>query len=209
MGNFYQEQEAFRHQQNEFERMMRVRMEEEQMRMLMEAKANQLQYASQSSSGGGAGSQKYITIINTAWIYPLPDLEYTITNTSVPFTREGKDFIFDNIEDLVDFYNYLYGRTSVTQPLGNPGYSLGVGTILQGTNDRIILRLSTGEKVVEFVLMEQLSKQSELPSGGNSPDGTIGYGSIYNDYDLDGVQDPTGATPPGDADPLRIQVYTG
>jgi hypothetical protein len=86
---------------------------------------------------------------------------------------------------------------------------LGVGTILQGTNDRIALRLATGQKVVEWVLMTQISKQSELPVGGNSPDGTVGYGLIYNDYDLDGVQDATNAIPPGFADPLRIQVYNG
>lgn len=207
---FLQNQEIIRHhQQNEAERIWRVRMEEEQLRMLMEAAANQMQYASQVTTGGGAGSQKYITIIDTAWIYPIADLEYTIINTSVPFTREGKDFIFSDISDAINFYNDLYLRTEVTQPVGNAGYSLGVGTILQGTNDRIALRLATGQKVVEWVLMTQISKQSELPVGGNSPDGTVGYGLIYNDYDLDGVQDATNAIPPGFADPLRIQVYNG
>jgi len=58
-------------------------------------------------------------------------------------------------------------------------------------------------------LMQQITNQSDLPVGGDSPDGTLGWGLVYCDWDLDGVQDPTNATPPGSfCDPLRFQLIS-
>ena len=83
-------------------------------------------------------------------------------------------------------------RTEVSQPIGNPGFSVGVGTVVRAKmNDKIIWKLDSGITVVEWVLMHQITSQSTLPSGGNSPDGTVGYGTIYCDWNLDGVQDAT------------------
>jgi hypothetical protein len=57
--------------------------------------------------------------------------------------------------------------------------------------------------------MQQITNQSDLPVGGDSPDGTLGWGLVYCDWDLDGVQDPTSATPPGSfCDPLRFQLIS-
>jgi len=161
-----------------------------------------------AAAGSSALLNKYIVIINTSWIYPIADVESVIAQTSNIHSINGNDLIFSNIEDLIDFYDEVYTETAASQPSGNPGYSIGVGTILQEKRKSITLKLVTGETVVRWKLMEQLTNQSDLPQGGSSPNGTIGYGSIYNDYDLDGVQDPTDASPPSEySDPLRIIKY--
>lgn len=180
-------------------------------RMMFEQSVNNtLTNTSSSSNSGGESTKKYRTIINTIWIYPKSDLQIAIQNTSVQFTIDNNNFIFSNLNDLIDFYGEVYNRTTISQPIGNQGFSLGVGTILQGTRDRIFWRLSSGIIVIEWLLMNQITNQSDLPSGGNSPDGTVGYGVIYNDYDLDGIQDlPTDTPPNSNLEPLRFEIYLG
>lgn len=170
----------------------------------------QMTYSAAVSAAAGSSTvlNKYIVIINTSWIYPIADVESVIAQTSNIHSINGSDLIFSNIEDLVNFYDEVYTETAASQPSGNPGYSIGVGTILQEKRKSITLKLVTGETIVRWKLMEQLTNQSDLPQGGSSPNGTIGYGSIYNDYDIDGVQDPTDASPPSEySDPLRIIKY--
>ena len=60
--------------------------------------------------------------------------------------------------------------------------------------------------IVEFLLMTQISSQADLPTGGNSPDGTIGWGPIYLDWNADGVEDlPSDPIPTSYVDPLRFK----
>lgn len=195
-----EQQEALIEEQNR-----KARMEWMKKNELYEALSQQ-SITTSSSSAGGSYIRNWKTIIDTIWIYPVADLEWVKQNGSVSFTQSGNDLIFATLTDLTDFYDAVYSRTSITQPVGNVGYSLGVGTILRGSKNRINLRLATGQLVVTWELMTQITSQADLPVGGDSPDGTIGYGSIYSDYNLDGVQDPTNTVPPGQYnDPLRFQ----
>jgi len=164
-----------------------------------------------AGAGGGTPFKEYVSVIDTNWIYPKVDLQYveeTIPglSPSIPFTKTGNVFSFPTLNDLVIFYSEVYLRTEVSQPVGNQGFSLGVGTRMRARmNDRIIWKLDSGIKVVEWVLMQQLTSQSTLPVPANSPDGTVGYGTIYCDWNLDGVQDATNltSTVPG---PLSIYL---
>lgn len=155
------------------------------------------QSAASSAAGGGTNLNDYISVIDTNWIYPKIDLQYVIDTTpglspSIPFTYTENVLSFPTLNDLVLFYSEVYLRTEVSQPVGNLGFSLGVGTKMRAKmNDRIIWKLDSGIKVVEWVLMYQLTSQSTLPVPANSPDGTVGYGTIYCDWNLDGVQDAT------------------
>ena len=150
-----------------------------------------------AGAGGGNLLLEYISVIDTNWIYPKVDLEYVEATVpglspSIPFTRTGNVLSFPTLNDLVAFYSEVYLRTEVSQPIGNPGFSVGVGTVVRAKmNDKIIWKLDSGITVVEWVLMHQITSQSTLPAGGNSPDGTVGYGTIYCDWNLDGVQDVT------------------
>ncbi len=172
-----------------------------------------------SSSAAGAGSagglnlKKWVTYINTIWIYPMVDIQSTINSTSINFTQNGSDYIFSTLQDLADFYDEVFTATAASNPGSNPGYSLGVGTVLESLRDQIFLKLSNGHIVVRWQLMKQITNQSDLPTGGDSPNGTIGYGVTYCDWNLNGVQDPpadgngVGINPPIGAytDPLRFK----
>ncbi len=163
-----------------------------------------------SSNPSGSGSIVYYrTIINTIWIYPIVDVNYIfdILSQSISIVRVGNNYNFNTLQDLIDFYEAVYVRTSIQQPTGNAGYSLGVGTILKSKRKRINLNFN-GLTVVKWVLMEQITNQSDLPSGGSSPDGTIGYGSVYLDWNLDGIADLTSdSVPSSNLDPLRFEIY--
>ena len=159
-----------------------------------------------SSAGGSKVYEDYISQTDTIWLYPQADLDthlatYVVsgnTYTSAPglspsvtFTRDGNVFSFSAVTQIVTFYSEVYTVTETSQPVGNLGFSLGVGTRTRANRkDKIILKLDSGIKVVEWALMTQLTSQSSLPVGGNSPDGTVGWGNIYCDWDLDGIQDP-------------------
>jgi hypothetical protein len=164
---------------------------------------------SPGGSGGGGGSVTYKTIVDTAWIYPESDVEeaYNILTSTITITRSGNDYIFLTLPDLVTFYNAVYARTAIDQPVGNPGYSLGVGTILRSLRRELNLKLQNGITVVKWILMKQITSQLDIPVGGNSPDNTIGYGAVYLDWNLNGVDDTTSEpSGGGDTDQLRFEV---
>jgi len=166
-----------------------------------------------SSSAAGAGSagglnlKKWISYINTIWLYPMVDIQSTINSTSIVFTQSGSDYIFSTLQDLADFYDEVFSATAISQPIGNVGYSLGVGTVCESLRDQIFLKLSNGHVVVKWQLMKQITNQSDLPAGGDSPVGTIGYGLTYCDWNLNGVQDDPALNPPigASTDPLRFK----
>jgi len=166
-----------------------------------------------SAGSGGIPTVEYISIIDTIWLYPQVDLDYVTgiapgLSPSISFTKSENTYTFETLSDLTRFYDQLFISTEVNQPIGNVGYSLGVGTITRSRrNQKLYFKLKSGITVVEFQLMTQITNQSDLPVGGDSPDGTIGWGLTYCDWDLDGVQDPTSATPPLNyCDPLRFRL---
>jgi hypothetical protein len=165
------------------------------------------------------------TPYNTAWIYPQLDLDTTVSNinsnnllgtqsfgySEINFTKvDDYNYTFPTLNDAINFYLEMVTQTSVTQPSGNSGFSLGVGTILRSRrNPKLVFKLESGITIVEFLLMTQITSQSTLPVGvgGNSPDGTIGWGPVYLDWNADGVADlPTDAIPNEYLDPLRFKL---
>ena len=150
----------------------------------------------------------YISILDTIWLYPESDLGWVLTNTAIPYTRSGSSIYFNTLANLVSFYDEVFNKTAISQPVGNTGYSLGVGTVTRAYGDnRLYLKLNSGQTVVVWTLMTQITRQADLPVGGNSPDGTVGWGLIYSDWDLNGILDPYNYTPPsGGTEVLRFQV---
>jgi len=167
---------------------------------------SQTSVASAAAGGSNVIYEEYISEINTIWLYPQADLDAHIStyivsgNTyqtapglspSVTFTRNGNVFSFATVAEISTFFGGVYLVTEVSQPVGNLGFSCGVGTRTRSRRqDKLILQLNSGVKIVEWALMTQLTSQSSLPSGGNSPDGTVGWSNIYCDWDANGVQDP-------------------
>jgi hypothetical protein len=152
------------------------------------------------------------TVIDTIWLYPVADMNSVLRDfreSSPSIVEEDKRVVFEDIDHLYDFYNEVSESTSVAQPVGNVGYSLGVGTRLRDLGITVHLELASGLRVATWRLVEQLTSQSDLPVGGNSPDGTIGFVLIYCDWNQDGVQDALNLNPVSlgfsNADPLRVE----
>jgi hypothetical protein len=187
--------------------------------------------ASTAAAGGGLPTFEWITYENTAWIYPQSDLDQAVINMSTPglspssligptvdagltyssvtFTKiDDYTYEFPTIQELINFYSEMFFQSSISQPVGNIGYSLGVGTILKGRQyPKLTFRLTSGVIIVQFMLLTQITSQSSLPSGGNSPDGSVGWGSIYVDWNVDGVPDVATDAPPSSwVDPLRFKL---
>jgi len=119
------------------------------------------------------------TISNTNWIYPPSDVDYALQNSSITFTKAGNVLYFPTISDMRTMYDEIFLRTSVTQPIGNVGYSLGVGTVLLDLYETLEFRLDNDELIVIWNLTKQLTDQNDLTVGGDSPVGTIGYLTVY------------------------------
>ncbi len=199
------------YERNKLEESERSRLEYLKRNKMFESLSNA--NSSSSAGAGGNGEIEYISYIDTIWIYPQIDIDTTISiapglSPSVSFTINGNIISFPTFTDLTNFYEAMYQQSALSQPLGNVGYSLGVGTITRARrNSRLYLKLDSGLVIAKLTLMRQITNQSDLPTGGDSPDGTIGWGLIYCDWDQDGVQDSTSDVPPSNLlDPLRFKI---
>jgi len=184
---------------------LRKRFEEEQALFEQAVRAS----SAMASIGGVGGSRLQVpywkTATDTAWLYPKSDLAEALELTNVEYTKVGNRYVFANLVDLDLFYYDVWYRTSISQPVNNTSYSLAVNTELKGSHDEVYLDLANGTRIITWQLMTQLTSQSSLPNGGDSPDGTIGYGAIYSDVDGDGVPGLITDVGSGNIDPLRFE----
>jgi hypothetical protein len=125
----------------------------------------------------------FITTTDTNWIYPIADLQYVINNTSIPLTATPTELFFQSVSAAANFYDQVYLRTSVTQPIMNEGYTLGVGTTALDLQDQLSFKVGNNLYVL-WRLVQQLTDQATFPPGvgGNSPNGTIGYLTIVESW---------------------------
>jgi hypothetical protein len=132
---------------------------------------------SSSSAAGGTPCLQYTTHTNTAYLYPQSDLDYTLAGTTYSFTRTGDDIVVEDLATFISIYLEVVNRTIQQQPIGNFGYSLGVGTKLRTRRGARTLNWIIGDRT-------QVTSQASLPVGvgGNSPDGTTGYVTTFTDF---------------------------
>lgn len=127
----------------------------------------------------------FLTILNTAWIYPMTDIQTVLAKTTISFTFDGTILRVNNLPDLIALYTEIYDQTAISQPVGNPGYTLGAGSQLEDMGNEILWQLEDGQNVIKWRLMRQLTPQlpaTVIPTPGNSPNGTIGYGTVWVAY---------------------------
>jgi hypothetical protein len=191
--------------QHEIDRKWRVFREQEEMQKLYEASVMIADGAAQAGTGGG-GRLRWSVVTNTAYLYPAVNLEAALASTSLSIVQEGNRYIFATLEDLDQFYNEVWTQTAISQPVGNQGYSMGVGTQLASTGQEVRLELSNGTLVTLWLMMTQLTPQSaNAPQWvGDSPQGTMGYGAVYADTDADGIPGTIDEVVTGNIDPLRF-----
>ena len=71
----------------------------------------------------------FITVLNTAWLYPEADMIAALKTSTYKYTYDGNIIMCPTLTDLIGVYYDIYYRTSITQPIGNEGFTLGVGTL--------------------------------------------------------------------------------
>lgn len=123
--------------------------------------------------------QYWITTGDTMWLYPIVNVQAVLQATT-DYIRNGNQIVFASKEALQTFYGNVNASCAVSQPVGNVGYSLGVGTVVKDLNSE--LTLVGGDIVITWRFVQQITNQSALPSGGNSPNGTIGYACFYENW---------------------------
>ena len=134
-----------------------------------------------AAGAGGTKKNYFITTTDTVWLYPIADTEYALAGTTYSYTRNGNTLTFADQNTLIAVYLEIFARTAVTRPGSNPGYTLGVGTILKDLKQELNFKIND-QLMVTWRLVEQITNQSDLPVGGNSADGTIGYTTLIENW---------------------------
>jgi hypothetical protein len=127
----------------------------------------------------------WVTVINTMYLYPKSDIEKGLATTEFVYVLSGNNILCPDMANLKGVYNDIVLQTLNSQPDGNAGYSLGVGTMLQDYGEELNFMLSSGEIVVQWRLAKQLTPQmpeNVIPDPGNSPPNTVGYVTVFCSY---------------------------
>jgi len=127
----------------------------------------------------------FITVGNTNWLYPIADVNTGLAKSINTYKYDGDFITCPNLTTLIAVYNDIYNQTTVTQPVGNVGYSIGVGTLLEDMGKELRFRLTSGEIIVIWRLVKQLTPQSPatvILNPGNSPNLTVGYITTFVSY---------------------------
>jgi hypothetical protein len=127
----------------------------------------------------------FVTVLNTAWLYPEVDINAGLATTTFKYTYDGSLITCPTMNDLIQVYTDIYNKTTISQPIGNVGYTIGVGTLLEDMGQEIRFCLTGGQLVLTWRLVKQLTPQvpsTVIPDPGNSPNNTIGYITTFCSY---------------------------
>ena len=128
----------------------------------------------------------YVTVIDTTWLYPEIDITRALATTSFKYTYDGDFITCPDIASIAGIYDAIFNSTAVSQPIDNAGYSLGVGTLVEDQGKELRFRLTSGQVIIVWRLVKQLTPQKPetvIPNPGNStPNGTIGYITTFISY---------------------------
>jgi hypothetical protein len=121
---------------------------------------------------------------DTIYLYPTADINAALAITTHPYTFDGVNIVCPDIPSLYGVYNDIFAQTYNSQPVGNRGYSCGVGTIFQDLGKQIFFKLPGDNAVVHWRLVKQITPQTNPPlsSPANSPNGTVGYLTVWNSF---------------------------
>ncbi len=128
-----------------------------------------------------ARTKGFRTVGNTVWLYPESDIQTALRITTFSYTDDGTNIVTPTLADFYGVYQGIYAQTEISQPNGNKGFTLGVGTILEDLGEDRQFLLENGEVLVKWRLVRQISPQTTPPiaTPGNSPVGTIGYVTVF------------------------------
>jgi hypothetical protein len=126
-----------------------------------------------------------------AYLYPKADIERALQLTPFPFRREGNNIICPSLNDINEVYYAIWYQTSLSQPV--EGFSCDNGTLFEDLGEKLFFILESGEIVVKWQLVKQITPQVNppLPAPRSSPNGTVGFITVFsNKYPSTGNIDP-------------------
>jgi hypothetical protein len=151
-------------------------------------------------------SKYFRTFRDTVYLYPEFSIQEALAVTQQPYTYDGTHIVCPTLANISALCYDIWYRTFLSNPLPVPpfnagGYSLGVGTMLEDLQKEIQFCLSSGEVVLKWRLVRQLTPQTNPPlsSPGSSPVGTIGYVTVFRAMGPYPVQAPY-----SDIDPVLV-----
>jgi hypothetical protein len=175
---------------------------------IMEARLSQAMMAPVGANSGPGPAPNWISVTNTAYLYPIQYIEEALNLTQANVTRTGSQFTFATIADIDAFWYDMWYRTFLALPnQGNPqtgGFACAVGTQFTGSYNEIYFSLQTGQPIAILQEVTQVTDQETLPNSGNSPQGTVGYVPVWVDGDGNWVPDTILENAVGNIDPLRV-----
>ena len=183
-----------------------ARLKRDQLLLEQAATLQRLQAQGLGLGAGGITPNNWITVTDTAYLYPMVNIEAALADTELTITRRGGYFTFESLVDIDTFWYEMWEKTSFSNPANNPGYSLGVGTRLTGSVNTIYFMLESGQTIAILQEVTQTTNQASLPQGvgGDSPQGTVGYIPVWVDINGDGVPGTVSEVNTGNIDPLRV-----
>jgi hypothetical protein len=158
-------------------------------------------------AGGVTGpAPNWISVTNTAYLYPIQYIEEALNLTQANVTRTGSRFIFATIADIDSFWYDMWYRTFLALPVDpqTGGFACAVGTQFTGSHNEIDFILQSGQLIATLQEVTQITDQSTIPNSGNSPQGTVGYVPIWVDGDGNWVPDTILENAVGNIDALRV-----
>ena len=123
------------------------------------------------------------TIVNTTWLYPIADIETALANTTYEYTFDGTNIVCPDYTNLLGIYGDIFAQTAISQPAGNVGFSIAVGTILEDMGQEIFLKVGN-MTWIHWRNVRQLTPQTlaYFPQPGSSPPDTIGYTTVFTSF---------------------------
>lgn len=112
-------------------------------------------------------------VIDTAWLYPISNIEAALATTSQAHTFDGTNIVAADPATLEAIYSDIWQNT--VSELPSQGFNLGVGSLLQDLGKTIMFKLPDGSIFLVWRLVRSLTDQAALPSGGAAPKGLNGY----------------------------------
>jgi hypothetical protein len=150
-----------------------------------------------------ARSKYFRTFRDTVYLYPETNIDEALALTQQPHTYNGTNIVCPTLTNINALCYDIWYRTAISQPIGNQGFSCGTGTILEDLEKEKQFSLSSGEVVLTWRLVRQLTPQvpdlTPIPTPGNSPVGTIGYVPVFN-----AIGPYPAQAPYGDIDPVLV-----
>ena len=128
----------------------------------------------------------FIVVNSTSWLYPEVYIKAGLAATTYKYTYDGDFITCPTLTDIIGVYETIFGQTYIAQPIGNHGFSIGYGTLLEDMGHEIRFRLTSGQVIVVWRLVKQITPQKDQymlnSQAGNSPGETIGYVTTFCSY---------------------------